>query len=63
MEEAASGLDDEWQITLESIKMSRDFGTKLQGLYPFNHIISCKKSKVHLIFDLVKKEFSRLDLN
>ena len=50
-------------ITLESIEMSRDFVSELKGLYPFNHGISCKKSKVHSIFDLAKKEFSSLDLN
>ena len=50
-------------VTLESIKMSRDFGTELKGLYPFNHGIFCKKSKVHSIFDLAKKEFSGSNLN
>ena len=37
--------------------MARDFHTQLQGLYSFNHGIFCKKSKVHLICDLAKKNF------
>ena len=50
-------------LTLASIKMARVFGTQLQGLYSFNHGIFCKKSKVHSICDLAKKEFSRSDQN
>ena len=45
------------KITLASIKMARDFGTQLRGLYSFNHGIFCKKSKVYLICDLAKKNF------
>ena len=60
--EAGSGLSEAC-LTLESIKMSRDFDTELKGLFSFIHGIFCKKSKVHSIFDLAKKEFSRSDLN